>query len=186
MSETNKLCDIPYLPDDRVGYSVNGLAICGGKHLYDNSVLDNCKTLTLDGSEAVWSQTAVFQPPRYSHCNWQSSKGLYLMGGNGNENSTTLITSPTTYVDGFKISPFREACAIPDTDTDSVVITGGWWLAYLSSVTRYYVDGSKEELPNFNIARNDHGCSSYLDSQGNKVGKKKMQYFNFCSLFLRF
>lgn len=96
------------------------------------------------------------------------------MGGTNTETSTTLIKSPTEIEGGFPLqNPFREACAISDADTDSVIITGGWYGDYLSFVTRYNIDGFVEELPPLNIARNGHGCSNYLNNQGNKVSKQK-------------
>ena len=51
---------------------------------------------------------------------------------------------------------------------ESVVITGGlvtpWKL-----VTQYWENGTKKILPELNIARWAHGCSSYVDKNANIV-----------------
>ena len=51
----------------------------------------------------------------------------------------------------------------------SVVITGGWDLDPEKIVTQYYEDGSFNELPQLITGRYWHGCSSYVDGNGNVV-----------------
>ena len=57
-------------------------------------------------------------------------------------------------------------CAIPDPDTDTVVITGG--LDTLTTVSVYSVHGWVEDLPSLNIGRYLHACTSYM-SGGKRV-----------------
>ena len=57
-------------------------------------------------------------------------------------------------------------CAIPDPDTDTVVITGG--LDTLTTVSVYNVQGWQEDLPSLNIGREGHACTSYI-SGGKRV-----------------
>ena len=52
------------------------------------------------------------------------------------------------------------ACAIPDPDTDTVVITGGY--GTLNTVAVYSVQGWQEDLPSLNIGREQHACTSYM------------------------
>jgi len=165
--ETNTMCELPQVPEERRSYSAIGQTVCGG--IINDQVQNTCKALNTTTGQ--WETSATFQPPRWRHCSWLSSKGLYLMGGIGTERTTTLIHNSTNFEEGFQLkNPFREACAFSDPDTDTVITTGGWWQGdYLAFVTRYNVDGFVEELPQINIARNEHGCSSYLDSEGNKV-----------------
>ena len=164
--ETNTMCNLPDVPEERRSFTVNGHTVCGG--MVNEEVQNNCKAFNTTTGQ--WETSATFRPARYHHCSWLSSQGLYLMGGIETESSTTLIHNTGDYEEGFQLrNPFREACAISDPDTDTVIITGGWYGVYLSFVTRYNVDGFDEKLPTINVARNGHGCSSYLDSEGHKV-----------------
>ena len=53
----------------------------------------------------------------------------------------------------------RDACAIPDEKTQSVIITGGYQSQ--RSVKRYNLKGLVEKLPNMITKRQDHGCAGY-------------------------
>ena len=53
----------------------------------------------------------------------------------------------------------RDACAIPDEKTQSVIITGGYQSQ--RSVKRYNLKGLVEKLPNMMTKRQDHGCAGY-------------------------
>ena len=55
----------------------------------------------------------------------------------------------------------------------SVVITGGEYT--MKIVTQYYEDGSFNELPQLITGRYWHGCSSYVDGNGNIVSKESFQ-----------
>ena len=67
------------------------------------------------------------------------------------------------------ILSFRGGCVIPDGD--SMVLTGGYerW----KHVTRYLNSMmTSTQLPQLNDERSNHGCSSFLLDDGNKVCKK--------------
>ena len=66
----------------------------------------------------------------------------------------------------FETVYYRDACAIPDTDT--VVITGGWYSQ--KRVTRYSAQGWQEDLPALTKGRLNHACTSYM-SGGRRVRK---------------
>ena len=54
----------------------------------------------------------------------------------------------------------RYACAIPDSDNEEVIITGGWWT--LKTVSVYTKDGHKRDLPDLRTERREHACSSFI------------------------
>ena len=59
---------------------------------------------------------------------------------------------------------FREACAINDPDTQSVIITGGSpTVDYFNSslVHVYGLDGWQKDLPPMNRGRQNHACTSF-------------------------
>ena len=58
---------------------------------------------------------------------------------------------------------YRQACAIPDPDTDTVVITGGWWTQ--TTVSRYSVQGWVEDLPALSTGRRNHACTSFMSGR---------------------
>ena len=58
----------------------------------------------------------------------------------------------------------RHACAIDDGPT--VLITGG---SGRKDVERYNSSGLVETLPSLNFGRENHGCSKYYNSAGEKV-----------------
>ena len=60
---------------------------------------------------------------------------------------------------------YRSACSI--TDTDSVVVTGGW--PATSRVSRYHERGFLEDLPSLITARDSHACAMYTTDRGTKV-----------------
>ena len=68
-----------------------------------------------------------------------------------------------------KILYFSLACAIPDPDTDTVVVTGG--RDTLTPVSVYSVQGWQEDLPSLNPGRRGHACTSYMTG-----GKRVSEY----------
>ena len=58
---------------------------------------------------------------------------------------------------------YSYACAIPDPDTDTVVVTGGDYPG--AKVYVYSVQGWQEDLPSLNIGRYDHACTSYMTGE---------------------
>ena len=60
----------------------------------------------------------------------------------------------------------RWACAIPDPESSSVVVTGG--ILTPKIVSRYGRKGWIEDMKSLNKARFRHGCGSYI-SNGQRV-----------------
>ena len=60
----------------------------------------------------------------------------------------------------------RWACAIPDPESSSVVVTGGIFTHKI--VSRYGRKGWIEDMKSLNKARFRHGCGSYI-SNGQRV-----------------
>ena len=58
---------------------------------------------------------------------------------------------------------FREACAIPEEESSSLVITGGKYS--MRTASRYKIDGWQEDLGLLNIGRRKHGCSRYYKNE---------------------
>ena len=63
---------------------------------------------------------------------------------------------------------FSAACAIPDPNTDTVVVTGG--INTMITVAVYSVQGWQEDLSSLNIGRYYHACTSYM-SGGKRVSQ---------------
>ena len=70
---------------------------------------------------------------------------------------------------------FRSSCAIPDPDTNTVIITGGGGFPSYNRdqnytlVSRYDKNGWLADLPPLKIGRYQHSCTSYV------VGEEKVQ-----------
>ena len=62
---------------------------------------------------------------------------------------------------------FRSACAIPDPDSSSVIITGG--VGQYGNVYRYTMAGWAGALPSLNTGRYWHACGSYV-THDSRVG----------------
>lgn len=54
---------------------------------------------------------------------------------------------------------YSDACAIPDEDTVTVMITGGY--NNMNTVSVYSVEGWQRDLPPLKTGRRLHACSSY-------------------------
>ena len=54
---------------------------------------------------------------------------------------------------------------LEDKSTDSIIVTGGMG----NEVTRYDLLGYLEDLPSMLRIRNNHGCGSYVNSDGTQV-----------------
>ena len=66
----------------------------------------------------------------------------------------------------FNIVHCSQACAIPDSVTDTVLVTGGYYkgLAPMATVYRYGEQGWLEDLPSFIYGRYNHACTFFLSS----------------------
>ena len=59
------------------------------------------------------------------------------------------------------------ACGVPDHQTETITITGGWLTK--TRVTKYSTRGWQEDLPSLITGRYGHGCAQYFNSDGTKV-----------------
>ena len=65
---------------------------------------------------------------------------------------------------------YRHSCGIEDEEEGSLIITGGGGDgAFTDKVTKYYKDGSYQEMSLLNTARYLHACSSYKNTNQEKV-----------------
>jgi len=88
------------------------------------------------------------------------------MGGGGSSESTELVRwdgkiSTTSF--SLKYS-LREACGIPDRDTDTIIVTGGVWSETETRVSQYDKKGNMKNLPSLNTGRGGHGCAQFTDN----------------------
>ena len=61
----------------------------------------------------------------------------------------------------WQSSHYRSACAIQDPETNTVLVTGGYFS--LSTVSRYGKEGWKEDFSSgLHTGRYNHGCASFL------------------------
>ena len=74
--------------------------------------------------------------------------------------STSTDTHPYTL-------HYRNACAIADLTSDSVIVTGGY--NTMHNVSRYDLLGWVEDLPPLLNGRTDHGCGAYMKEDGSQV-----------------
>ena len=70
------------------------------------------------------------------------------------------------FISDLTVFIYRDSCAIPDPDTDTVVITGGRWTEKTVSV--YSDQGWQEDLPDLITGRVYHACAGYT-SGGRRV-----------------
>ena len=62
----------------------------------------------------------------------------------------------------------RKACAIEDPWENSMILTGG---SSSNRVTKYFQDGTFEDLPKLIFAREEHACGIFLNTDWFKVCK---------------
>jgi len=132
--------------------------LCGGY-----PIKGECYQFT-PNSSTVWTKYADLNKDRYRHIAWESSQGLVLMGGDESSTTAEIVNKGDLLISQLFI---WGGCGITDTDTDSVIYTGG--ILTLTNVSRYSLTGLVEELPNLNHGRRYHGCSSYKDKTTGKL-----------------
>jgi len=85
------------------------------------------------------------------------------MGGFGTAsgNTSELLTNNGTTEPSFMLHHYTtDACTIEADDW--VVVTGGWYTR--TNVTEYDINGWRQELPDLNTGRYDHGCGYYVNA----------------------
>jgi len=128
----------------------------------NNTASGECYELT-PNSLTAWTKYADLNKTRFQHLTWESSQGLVVMGGWDSPTTAEVVNGNIS----FPHSSIRRACGITDTETDSVIVTGGSDTP--SNVFRYNLTGLIEELPTMNQGRQFHGCASYKDKTTNKL-----------------
>ena len=155
--------------------------MCGGS-------MTSASCVQWNSVNGTWKEYLTLNVTRKYHVSWTPDPniGTYLMGGaRGSRNTTTLIKPVGSQEPGFSLKYntlyiwmklldnlfcncvyYSFACAIEDPDTQTVVITGGWWTR--TTVSVYGLQGWVEDLQPLNIRRYWHACSSYM-SAGTRV-----------------
>ena len=158
-------CILPDLPYRYYGHTQDGGMICGG---YYRETQNTCRQWNSAEGKFPFKLVHEFKPGRYNLVSWTpvSEKETFLYGGGSNIASKTTITivKPGIF-EGiparFNLTyPLNGACSIPDPDTDTVVITGGYQEEGLTFV--YNKTGPVRPLGNLVHARYNHGCTSYV------------------------
>ena len=133
-----------------------------------------------NSKEGKFSKEPVheFRPSRYRLVSWTpaSEKETFLIGGGSSitAGSTSTVVKPGISEGnyGFNLThTIFGACAIPDPDTDTVLITGGNTDTPKYRITSLYNDdGWVEDFGFLNYERRFHGCTSYI------ADKKRVLY----------
>jgi len=162
---TGKGCLVPEyeFPGGASGATLNTV---GGETLLCGGVEYKAECYEFTPSNAnVWTKYADLNKTRYQHTAWESSQGLVLIGGfiTGGFPQDSRATAELVRggIMNFSLPDTRFSCAITDTATDSVILTGG--LQTSTKVSRYNQNGLVEELPILNHGRHGHSCGSYKD-----------------------
>jgi len=153
--------------------------ICGG-----GGSSKECFQFTPVGSATAWRKYSDLNITRYEHTSWASKQGPVLIGGYEPSGKNAEKTAELNgRILPFSLPSTRDACAITDSDTDSVIVTGGDSTKIKAS--RYNMNGLVEELPTLNRGRSRHGCGSYTSSNklvlivagGDNAGGKTTEKF---------
>ena len=91
---TNKSCYLPSLPEKISRHSQDQLTQCGGE-----GSQQTCYTFT----EGTWTNTARLSTERVGHRSWKSPDGIILIGGDGHERTTEIITESGVTNPGFRL-----------------------------------------------------------------------------------
>ena len=183
---TNFYCDLAILPlplatYTKYGHTVTGLYVIGG-YPQTSSIIDYKFNMDKGGWDPIYGSGSSVQ--LLGHSAWKNSEGILLMGGkilspydsSGTLNHTYLFHTETYKMEKkfSLIYPSYFSCAIDDTRSRTVILTGG---SMTSSndfggrtphkhAFRYGEDGSSESLPDMNYNRTAHGCGGYYNDEG--------------------
>jgi len=162
-------CSLPNLPDLRLDHSLESTGLlCGGGYLHR----DTC--IQWNPANGTWERSITLDVNRYAHVSWTPENGIgtFLMGGSDPVMrwTTTLIKTGGTAGAGFSLKyEIDAACAIPDPDMDTVVITGGSPYetsgtvdAFSTKVAVYSPQGWLHDLPPLRTGRYYHACTSFV------------------------
>ena len=135
------------------------MIVCGGD---DYFARDNCIEMDDDGE---WNVLGFTQEHRDDHACWSVDGGVFLMGGDYDEQSTEMFSTELGSSETrFRLEyPSRGACVIDDDMTGTVIVTAR------EQVARYDGDGWLEDLPRMQQLRNWHACTSFTADNGNNT-----------------
>jgi len=159
-------CILPALPVAYSEHSQDGGLLCGG---YAKETRFNCRQWNSTEGNFPAKPVHEFKHDRKNHVSWTpvAEKETFLIGGGGTDsgamNSSTIV-KPGVFEGshGFDLTiPIYAACAIPDPDTDTLIITGGD-PENETSTSLYNEDGFIESFGTLNHGRAHHGCTSYV------------------------
>ena len=164
----NKHCILPQLPAPYFEHTQEGGMICGGRETQNS-----CRQWNSDEGKFPFKLVHDFKPGRYNLVSWTpvSEKETFLFGGESiykgeNSMNTSTIVKPGIFqgIPGFNLnSSITRACSIPDPDTDTVLITGGYYEKRdVDTVSVYNRTGFVKNINGLYYSRSDHGCTSYI------------------------
>ena len=159
-------CILPNLPVEYREHSQDGGLLCGG---YAKTTRHNCRKWNSTEGKFPAKPVHEFKHGRKNHVSWTpvAEKETFLIGGGGansGDRNTSTIVKPGVFEGshGFDLTiPINAACAIPDPDTDTLIITGGD-PKNETSTSLYNEDGFIESFGTLNHGRAHHGCTSYV------------------------
>ena len=160
-------CILPDLTDPYWGHTQDGGMICGGLgHMGKPN--NNCRQWNQEEGKFPINPVHEFNPPRGSLVSWTpvSEMETFLIGGDGPSESfnSSTIVKPGVF-DGYKGFYLKYylygSCAVPDPESDTVVIIGGN-TAHDRVTSLYNEDGWVEDFGVLNYKRLWHGCTSYV------------------------
>merc|ERR1711970_1493771 len=164
LPKTGQFCSLPSLPYPVFQHTMDGLHVCGGSPEDDADAYKQC----LIFSAGNWTTHSSLEGDRVGHSSWQTEEGIFLIGGRNDLDSEYVPNlgdqGELSFALNYSVS---YSCGIPDMSSNSIIITGGD--NALDQVTRYDEEGFVEDLPSLLVGRTDHGCGSFIRSDGNMV-----------------
>jgi len=175
LPKTGQFCSLPSLPYPVFQHTMDGLHVCGG--LPEDDAIGDAYWQCLIFSAGNWTTYSSLIGTRAGHSSWQTEEGIFLIGGMDFSGEYSRMDSeyvPNLGDQGepsFSLKyPVLFSCGIPDISSNSIIITGGYNnQQYSNQVTRYDEEGFVEDLPSLLVGRSNHGCGSFIRSDGNMV-----------------
>merc|ERR1712107_941151 len=150
-------------PDDRFFHTQNGPLLCGG------GSSDDTKTTCLLFSDGQWIVRHHLKYNRYHHTSWEAPDNrVMLIGGSDSSTTTEILTDDGGSSEHFSLKhPSTRSCLIDEGET--FLVTGGYDSGYISTVSRYNINGWVEDLDDLITGRANHGCLQYSNNFGARI-----------------
>jgi len=133
------------------GQTQDGFLMCGGVEQPLSCSNFNPESGQWESDTNTWKD-----PPRIDHVSWNTTSGLFLMGGRDSPFTTTMLPSGDL---GFGIQETEASCSIQFEDF--VIVTGGGGKGGKQAF-KYFANGTIHELPFLLTPRSYHACGSYI------------------------